>query len=156
MSLSRFYAAQRDPHAGFSQALRELQSGQKKSHWIWYIFPQLRGLGTSALCRKYALMDLDEAASYVRDEYLRTNYMSALSAIRHHLKRGVRLEHLMGSALDAQKFVSSITLFTRATEAAGRTSPELVTGLRQSLLETRILLFSQGYDECHRTLEHLK
>jgi len=156
MSLSRFYAAQRDPHAGFSQALRELQSGKKTSHWIWYIFPQVRGLGTSPLSRKYALMDLGEAVSYVRDDYLRTNYLSALSAIRHHLKRGLRLEQIMGSALDAQKFVSSITLFTQAAEATGQSFPEVVTGLRQALLETRLLLRAQGYDECQRTLEHLK
>lgn len=155
MSLSRFYAAQRDPHAGFSRALRELQSGQKTSHWIWYIFPQIRGLGTSALAKKYALADSAEAVSYVRDDYLRGNYLAALSAVRHHLKRGIRLERLLGSSLDAQKFVSSITLFSRATETTASAYPELSAGIRQALLETRILLRAQGYDECSRTLEHL-
>jgi uncharacterized protein (DUF1810 family) len=155
MSLSRFYAAQRDPHSGYSRALRELQSGQKTSHWIWYIFPQIRGLGSSAMAKKYALADRKEAVSYVLDDYLRGNYLAALCAVRHHLKRGIRLERLLGSELDAQKFVSSITLFSEATEIASAHHPELVPGLRQALVETRILLRSQGYEECQRTLQHM-
>ena len=70
MSLARFQEAQADPHAGYDTALTEIRRGRKTSHWIWYIFPQLAGLGRSAMAEKYAIRDLAEACAYRRDPLL--------------------------------------------------------------------------------------
>lgn len=61
MSLQRFHEAQADPHAGYDTALPEIRRGRKTSHWIWYIFPQLAGLGRSTMAERYAIRDLAEA-----------------------------------------------------------------------------------------------
>jgi hypothetical protein len=64
--LGRFREAQ-DGHPGFADAMDELRAGRKTSHWIWYVFPQLRGLGQSPMAVRYGLDGLTEAAAYVRD-----------------------------------------------------------------------------------------
>ncbi len=61
MSLTRFHEAQASRSAGYDTALAEIRRGRKTSHWIWYIFPQLAGLGRSAMAEKYAIRDLAEA-----------------------------------------------------------------------------------------------
>ena len=71
MSLQRFHEAQTDPRVGYDRALAEIRCGRKTSHWIWYIFPQLAGLGRSAMAEKYAIRDLAEACDYLRDPILR-------------------------------------------------------------------------------------
>ena len=65
--MKRFHEAQASSHAGYAAALSEIRAGGKRSHWIWYIFPQLAGLGRSSTARFYALRDLDEAQSYLSD-----------------------------------------------------------------------------------------
>jgi uncharacterized protein (DUF1810 family) len=69
-ALQRFRDAQAKPHAGFAAALRELQAGRKTGHWIWYIFPQLAGLGQSPTAVYYGLAGAQEAADYLRDPVL--------------------------------------------------------------------------------------
>jgi uncharacterized protein (DUF1810 family) len=68
--LARFREAQDAPHAGFTVALRELQAGRKTGHWIWYVFPQLAGLGRSSTAVYYGLAGAAEAADYLRDRVL--------------------------------------------------------------------------------------
>lgn len=68
MSLDRFLTAQQDTYA---TALAELRAGWKRSHWMWFVFPQLAGLGHSSTARFYAIQDLDEAAAYRQDEWRR-------------------------------------------------------------------------------------
>jgi uncharacterized protein (DUF1810 family) len=111
--LARFKSAQADPAAGFDVALRELEAGRKSTHWIWYIFPQLAGLGSSPMAVRYAIRDLDEAAAYLRDPLLRSRLIGMTHALASHLTRrpAPRLERLMGSYVDARKVVSSLTLF---------------------------------------------
>ena len=70
MSLARFHNAQAGPF-GYDMALAEIRRGRKTNHWIWYIFPQLAGLGRSAAARAYALHDLAEASAYLCDPLLR-------------------------------------------------------------------------------------
>ena len=70
MSLDRFHDAQASPSAGYDTALAEIRRGRKTSHWIWYIFPQLAGLGRSSTARAYAIRDLAEACEYLRDPLL--------------------------------------------------------------------------------------
>jgi uncharacterized protein (DUF1810 family) len=69
-NLDRFREVQDAPHVGFAVALRELKAGRKKSHWIWYVFPQLAGLGQSSTAVYYGLAGAEEAAAYLRDRVL--------------------------------------------------------------------------------------
>lgn len=112
-SLDRFRRAQDARDAGFAVALRELQAGRKTSHWIWYVFPQLAGLGRSAYAVHYGLAGLEEAADYLRDPVLGARLVEAAAAVRGHLTDGtrVRIVDVMGSEIDATKLVSSMTLF---------------------------------------------
>ena len=64
MSLQRFHDAQADSDSGFKTALAEMRSGRKRKHWIWYIFPQLAGLGRSGVAQYYGIQDLEEACEY--------------------------------------------------------------------------------------------
>src|SRR2546428_11602653 len=102
--LARFRDAQDAPHAGFTVALRELQAGRKTSHWIWYVFPQLAGLGRSSTAVYYGLADAEEAADYLRDQVLGERLISAAAVARAHLAgaraRTVRLGALMCSDID--------------------------------------------------------
>jgi uncharacterized protein (DUF1810 family) len=113
--LERFRAAQDSPHAGFGVALRELRAGRKTGHWIWYVFPQLAGLGRSSTAVHYGLAGAAEAAAYLRDPVLGERLVTVAAVVANHLARGpagpVPIEVLMGSRVDAFKLVSCMTLF---------------------------------------------
>jgi len=98
-NLDRFRSAQDAPHAGFAAALEELRAGHKTGHWIWYVFPQLQGLGQSSTAVYYGLSGAEEAANYLRDPVLGERLVTAAAAVRFHLASApqVRLEELMGS-----------------------------------------------------------
>ena len=109
-NLFRFKAAQRE---NYEQAYRELQSGKKTSHWMWYIFPQLNGLGHSELATYYAIKDIEEAISYLEDEELHNNLVNICKVL-------LQIEHtnpveILGQT-DALKLCSSMTLFAHAAE----------------------------------------
>lgn len=113
-SLDRYRAAQAADHGpGHAEALRQIRSGAKTSHWIWYVLPQLTGLGRSATSRRYAIADLKEAQSYLADPVLGPRLAEITAAIAERLRAGQLMEDLMGG-LDARKTVSSLTLFERA------------------------------------------
>jgi uncharacterized protein (DUF1810 family) len=125
--LDRFTQAQ-DGHAGFAQAIAELRAGRKTSHWIWYIFPQLAGLGRSPMATRFGLRGPEEAAAYLRDPVLTPRLLAAAAAARAHLapagaRPAARVETLMGSHIDAVKLVSSMTLFARVARAAHAADP---------------------------------
>ncbi len=120
MSLERFHKAQASRSAGHDTALAEIRRGRKTSHWIWYIFPQLAGIGRSAMAEKYAIRDLAEACDYLRDPLLRARYEEITAAVSDQLARGLALEDLIGSRIDALKLVSSLTLFRAAAENLAR------------------------------------
>ena len=132
MSLIRFHEAQADPHAGYSTALADIRGGRKTSHWIWYIFPQLAGLGHSPMAKRYAIRDLAEACDYLRDPLLRARYEEITAAVCEQLARGLTPEELMGSDIDALKLVSSLTLF-RTAAATLATEEMLFAPLTQRL-----------------------
>ena len=104
-SLERFVKAQ---ELAYPIALQDIKKGKKRSHWMWYIFPQLRGLGTSTMAHKYGIIDLGEAKAYLEHP--------ALSARLYELC-GELLKHKDKSAydifgdIDAMKLKSSMTLF---------------------------------------------
>src|SRR5436189_2692594 len=154
MSLERFHEAQAGRWAGYDTALAEIRAGGKRSHWIWYIFPQIDGLGQSSTARAYAIQDLAEACAYLRDPILRARYEEIVAAVSEQLARGIRLEDLMGGRTDALKVVSSLTLFRAAAEQLGRedsTFASLAERLAALLMQTR----EQGYPACDLTLARI-
>ena len=115
--LDRFHAAQNSglPTA-YDQALAELRAGHKCSHWIWFVLPQLVGLGRSVMAQRYGIADLAEARAYLADPQLRQRLEAVIGVIHDQLHLPEQsLERLMGGELDAAKTISSLTLF----EAAG-------------------------------------
>jgi uncharacterized protein (DUF1810 family) len=109
--LQRFKDAQDQRGSGFESALAEMQSGRKRGHWIWYVFPQLAGLGHSRMSQIYGIDGVAEAEAYLRDPLLRGRLLTITIALVEQLRRGVSLESLMNSSIDATKLVSSMTLF---------------------------------------------
>ena len=151
MSLERFHEAQAEHSAGYDTALAETRAGGKRSHWIWYIFPQIEGLGRSSMARDYAIRDLDEACAYLRDPILRARYEEIVAAVSEQLVRGIRLEDLMGSRIDALKLVSSLTLFRAAAEQLARGDP-VYAPLAERLSVLLEQTIGQGYPACDFTL----
>jgi uncharacterized protein (DUF1810 family) len=152
MSLDRFHQAQASRWAGSETALTEMRAGRKSSHWIWYIFPQIDGLGHSSTARKYALRNLDEARDYLRDPALRERYEEIAGAVAEHLSRGAPVEDLMGGSTDASKLVSSVTLFRAAAARLATELPEL-NSLQQCCHAILKRTAAQGYPPCAFTLD---
>ena len=107
--LNRFLAAQEQSYAA---ALSELKSGQKTSHWIWYIFPQLKDLGRSPTAKHFGLNGILEARDYIAHPLLGLRYRECCKALLLH--RDESVEAIMGSWVDKQKLRSSLTLMTAA------------------------------------------
>lgn len=110
LSLARFVAAQ---SGVYDLALAELRAGQKRTHWMWFVLPQLRGLGNSMMADRYGLEGLDEARAYLAHPILGARLRESVSAVLVHAGRRSAAE-IMG-VIDAIKLHSCLTLF----EAAG-------------------------------------
>lgn len=110
--LARFVDAQRGSYA---TALAELRRGAKRSHWMWYVFPQIAGLGSSAMARTYALADLAEARAYLAHSVLGARLRESVDALLEH--RGGDIAAILGG-IDAMKLRSSMTLFELAANGA--------------------------------------
>lgn len=155
--VERFKAAQDAPRGGFDSALRELRSGRKQGHWIWYVFPQLRGLGSSAPAETYGIRDAAEAAEYLADPLLLLRLLVVTNTVLEQLRRGVRLDHLMGSQIDVLKLVSSLTLFEHAAgqlyQSGGLDDYRL---LAQAAGEVLDVAASVGLPRCAFTLDRLR
>ncbi|WP_254062800.1 DUF1810 domain-containing protein [Caulobacter sp. S45] len=103
--LARFVTAQ----AGvFDQALEELRAGQKRSHWMWFVFPQVKGLGQSPTALRYGIASLAEANAYIEHPVLGSRLETAVAAVQASPAASLNL--LFGSP-DDLKFHSSMTLF---------------------------------------------
>ena len=109
--LKRFVDAQ----AGgvFEQALAEIKAGAKRSHWMWFIFPQHVDLGRSPTARHYGLSGVEEAAAYLVHPLLGDRLLDCCDAILPHLRAGVAAEEILGS-VDAMKLKSSMEIFAAA------------------------------------------
>jgi uncharacterized protein (DUF1810 family) len=154
MSLERFHEAQAKRWGGYDTALAEIRAGGKRSHWIWYIFPQIEGLGRSSTARAHAIRDLEEACTYLRDPILRARYEEILAAVREQLNRGIRVEDLMGGQIDALKLFSSLTLFRAAAEQLARKDPTYAS-LAERLAAVLEQTTQQGYPACDFTLARI-
>ncbi|MDM3886379.1 DUF1810 domain-containing protein [Pseudomonas sp. BCRC 81390] len=106
--LERFVEAQ---NRVYDQVMQELQAGHKRSHWMWYVFPQLAGLGRSAMAERYALAGIDEARAYLAHPLLGPRLQACLSALLQHRDKSARA--VLGSP-DDLKLRSCLTLFARA------------------------------------------
>jgi uncharacterized protein (DUF1810 family) len=103
--LERFVDAQRSVYA---TALAELRAGRKRSHWMWFVFPQIAGLGHSAMAQKYAIASADEAAAYLAHPLLGARLRECAAAVLLHPDEQVA--DIFGHP-DDLKFHSSMTLF---------------------------------------------
>ena len=112
VSIERFITAQ-DEDGTYARALAELRAGHKESHWIWYIFPQLRCLGRSVNAKYYGIADENEARAYCANKTLRARYVECCRALLACEKKDVR--EIMGS-IDSIKLCSSLTLFYAVDE----------------------------------------
>lgn len=108
--LRRFHEAQ---EGAWLRALTELRQGAKRDHWMWFMFPQLAGLGSSPMAQAYAIKDRREAKAYLADEVLAERLADCTDAVLAWA--GERSIGALFGAVDAIKFASSMTLF----EAAG-------------------------------------
>ena len=108
-NLQRFVAAQ---HSVFDEVCSELRRGQKRSHWMWFIFPQIKGLGHSPMANQYAISSREEAAAYLQHSILGPRLRECTRLV--NLIEGRSIEQIFGYP-DDLKFRSSMTLFAHAT-----------------------------------------
>jgi uncharacterized protein (DUF1810 family) len=108
--LQRFVEAQ-DRDGIYDQAMRELHAGEKHSHWMWFVFPQVRGLGNSPMAQHYAISGLAEAEAYLAHPLLRRRLLECAQTLTE--LDTADPERVFGP-VDAQKLRSSMTLFAAA------------------------------------------
>jgi uncharacterized protein (DUF1810 family) len=108
--LGRFVAAQ-DADRTYERAVSELRDGRKRSHWMWFVFPQIAGLGQSATSKRYAISSLAEARAYLQHPVLGSRLLDCARIIA--ATGGSSAEKILGG-IDAQKLHSSMTLFAQA------------------------------------------
>jgi uncharacterized protein (DUF1810 family) len=137
--LDRFLTAQTDH---YQTALAELRRGRKQSHWIWYVLPQLRGLGRSDVATRFGIADLQEARDYVAHPILGDRLRECIRTIHSHT--GTTANQILGD-IDAMKFRSCLTLFALAAPEeplfraaldhfyAGHADPMTLSALGQEL-----------------------
>lgn len=106
--LERFIIAQK---RDFAEALGQVRAGRKTSHWIWYIFPQMKGLGMSGMSEYYGIKSLMEAKAYMEEKVLRDNLLEISSALLPHKDRSAG--QIFGYP-DNLKVCSCMTLFAHA------------------------------------------
>ena len=109
-ALQRFVDAQ---NPCFDQVCSELRLGQKRSHWMWFIFPQLKGLGASPMAVRYAISGRKEAAAYLQHAILGSRLRQCTQLVLQVEERSIR--QIFGTP-DDLKFRSSMTLFANATQ----------------------------------------
>jgi len=108
--LERFVQAQ-DAGGTFQRAVAELRAGRKVSHWMWFVFPQVEGLGLSAMSQRYAISGLAEARAYLQHPVLGTRLVECATVLA--ATDGKSAAEILG-AVDAMKLRSSMTLFAAA------------------------------------------
>ncbi|HZM96383.1 MAG TPA: DUF1810 family protein [Vicinamibacterales bacterium] len=157
--LQRFKDAQDQPMAGFESALAEIRAGGKRSHWIWYVFPQLAGMGHSAMSQTYGLDGIEEAQDYLRDPLLRSRLLTISAAVAEQVDQSARptLGRVMGASIDVAKLVSSMTLFgaiaKRLHAAEALDEYASIAKVAERIL---VAAAAEGYPSCQFTLKRLR
>ena len=127
MTLERFVKAQGNSYA---IALAELKAGAKRTHWMWWIFPQMRGLGSTPNSIFYGIADEAEAVAYMQHPVLGPCYRECFDVVYDQLcVRGVDPLTLMGSDIDVLKLKSSLQLLGTKIEGAQGRVKEILKGL---------------------------
>lgn len=134
-NLQRFLSAQ---EYDYSIALREIQNGRKQSHWIWYIFPQIKGLGRSYQSQFYGIANRQEAEAYLAEPTLNARLQEITLALLEHKDKTA--QQILGD-IDAKKVLSSMTLFDAITP--------------NDIYADALNTFFAG-KRCNRTLEYLQ
>jgi len=125
--IERFIEAQEKTYAA---ALAELRAGEKRGHWIWWVFPQMRGLGTSEYSVFYGIANEAEALAYLSHPVLGARYRECVSVVHGHLCQGrVDPLTLMGSEIDVLKLRSSLEIFLKVTLADDKVLSGQVTDI---------------------------
>jgi len=122
--LDRFVRAQ-DIGGDYNQAVAELRRGRKTSHWMWFVFPQIEGLGYSSMARRYAISSLDEARAYLAHPVLGRRIHEASAIL---LELDTRSPESVFGSIDAVKLRSSMTLFDRAVSDDDDANDSLAEG----------------------------
>lgn len=136
-NLQRFLAAQ----AGdYEDALGELQHGRKESHWIWYIFPQVAGLGHSSMAEKYAIQSRAEALAYLNHPVLGARLRACAEMLLQHQAK--RIQDIMGYP-DDLKLRSSMTLFA-AISSPGGIFRKVLDAFYSGQMDERTIAFLQA------------
>jgi uncharacterized protein (DUF1810 family) len=150
--LDRFKLAL-DRHGGFAQAMSELRAGRKTGHWIWWVFPQIAGLGTSPTSRLYALQGREEAHAYLAGDVLRSRPIEVVATVREQVVGPVRrrLDGLKGSEIDTLKLVSSMTLFAEVARDPEVRALSGVEELGRMCEEILSVARGAGYPACDVT-----
>ena len=156
-ALERFRRAQDDPHSGFEAALAELRAGRKHGHWIWYVFPQIEGLGMSAMSQRYAIADRAEASAYLNDPVLGDRLLAVTEEVAARLEgdRSRSIDWVMGSEIDALKLVSSLTLFREAARHSAADGEDRISRFAAAADRVLAAAASAGYGPCQRTLSRV-
>lgn len=136
-NIQRFIDAQEHT---YEQALSEIKSGEKRGHWIWYIFPQLKGLGRSQNSEYYGIENYEEAVLYLQNEILAERLKDMAFQVYCNFSMGYSVESVFGH-LDSLKVRSCMTLFDYV-------SPKCIFG--------DVLHFCYSDKKCARTLSMLK
>lgn len=156
-ALARFHTAQSNPLAGYTTALAEVRSGRKVSHWIWYIFPQLRGLGSSSMAERYGIADAAEAEAYLRDPALGPRLAEITRALEMHVcdpRAPQRLVAVLGH-IDALKVVSSMTLFREIARRLETGQEPWMRAFRESTERVLEAAAREGFQPCSFTRKKL-
>ncbi|MDR2399154.1 MAG: DUF1810 domain-containing protein [Endomicrobium sp.] len=141
IGLGRFHVAQNQRVLKIVN--RELTLGLKKSHWIWYIFPQIKGLGVSDISEYYGIYSLEEAKQYLEDSVLGDRLIKHTGLVLN-FRNSKTLEQIFGS-IDKQKFISSMSLFNQAS---------IMNGMNNSIFNQALQAFNNGREDV-KTLQIL-
>lgn len=163
MSVDHFRLAQQNEWSGFEVALQEIQQGCKRGCWMWYIFPQITGLGQSSMSQRFSIQNRAHAFMYLDDKELCGNLLEMTRAVAIQIRRGATINQLVH--WDQAKLISSLTLFEIvANEAAGvdhakkksheSSSLEELSSLCHSILQ--MVCSKHGYSRCQHTLDVLR
>ena len=136
--IERFLEAQ---EKSINTVISELKAGKKKSHWMWYVFPQIASLGYSPTAKYYGIKTIDQAVAFITNSELSANYLDCLEALLSHKYKPI--SKILGD-IDSLKLKSSLTLF-KATGLDERLVGKITTALNH---------FFDG-EECKKTLVFL-
>ncbi len=134
--LRRFVDAQQPVLAAVDA---ELRKGEKRTHWMWFIFPQIQGLGHSAMAKEFAIGSLDEARAYLLHPVLGPRLVEA---VRHVNALEGKTAHAVFGSPDDMKFHSSVTLFALASDSEAQSHPEW----KQVFLDALSKYFNGAFD----------